>query len=308
MTRPTTLVVTLATFLVGGLAGLSGSSVALTPLAPQQQPTFRSGTRTVPVYATVLDSDGRLVPGLTKADFEIYDDGKKQDITIFDNQAVPFSAALTLDSSISMEMNLPLVQDAAVQFVIRLAPEDRGVVGFFNSKIQFSPGLTDDRDGLISYIRNNMTRGNSTQLWDALNSAMDQLADTTGRRVVVALTDGGDFGSVLSQDDVMNRAQDEDVMIYAIGIESYYHNGMEWTRTRPGGSFKRLASETGGGYFELKRSAELNSTFTRVIQELHSQYALGFSPQTTDGKTHKLEVKLVKRGLTARARKNYVAK
>lgn len=94
-----------------------------------------------------------------------------------------------------MEMNLPLVQEAAVQFVIRLSPEDKGVVGFFNSKIQFSPGLTNDRDNLTSYIRNNMQRGNSTRLWDATDGAMEQLADVTGRRVVVALTDGGDFGS-----------------------------------------------------------------------------------------------------------------
>jgi hypothetical protein len=92
---------------------------------PQQQPTFRSGTRTVPVYATVLDSDGRLMPGLEQGDFEVYDNGKKQVVTLFDNKPVPFSAALTLDSSISMEMNLPFMQEAATQFVIRLSPEDR---------------------------------------------------------------------------------------------------------------------------------------------------------------------------------------
>lgn len=300
----------LALTTAGIVAGILSLSAAPGDPAPgQQQPTFKSGTRTVPVYATVFDAEGRLVPGLVEADFEIYDNGKKQAVTIFDNKPIPFSAALTLDSSISMEMNLSFMQEAAVQFVIRLAPDDRCVVGFFNSKIQFSPGLTNDRDGLISYIRNDMSRGNSTRLWDAMDAAMGELADVAGRRVVVVLTDGDDLGaSSRSNNDVLERAQREDVMIYTVGIESYYHNGERWTLSRPGGAFKRLASETGGGFFELKKSAELNSTFTRVIQELHSQYVLGFSPQVLDGKSHKIEVRLTKPGMKARARASYIAK
>jgi len=296
---------------VAGIVGgaLAVSAAVHSPAVPQQQPTFKSGTRTVPVYASVFDAEGRLVPGLEQADFEIYDNGKKQTLTIFDNKPIPFAAALTLDSSISMEMNLPFMQDAAVQFVIRLAPDDRCIVGFFNSKINFSPELTNDRDSLISYIRNNMTRGNSTRLWDGVDAAMDQLKDETTRRVVVALTDGDDLGaSERNYGEILERAQREDVMLYTIGIESYYHNGERWTLSRPGAPFRRLASETGGGFFELKKSAELNSTFTRVIQELHSQYVLGFSPQVLDGKSHKLEVRLAKPGLKARARASYIAK
>jgi Ca-activated chloride channel family protein len=273
-----------------------------------QQPTFKSGTRTVPVYATVFDAENRLVPGLEESDFEIYDNGKKQAIAIFDNKPIPFASALTLDSSISMEMNLPFMQEAATQFVIRLAPDDRCVVGFFNSKINFSPELTGDRDSLVSYIRNNMTRGNSTRLWDAMDAAMDQVKDQTMRRVVVALTDGDDAGaSERKYGEVLDRAHREDVMLYTVGIESRYHNGERWTVSRPGGSFKRLAEETGGGFFLLAKSAELNSTFTKVIQELHSQYVLAFTPQVLDGKSHKLEVRLTKPGLKARARSTYIA-
>jgi Ca-activated chloride channel family protein len=303
-TANTRMTVTVAG-IVGGVLALSAAAGAV----DQQQPTFKSGTRTVPVYASVFDPEGRLVPGLEQGDFEIYDNGKKQTLTIFDNKPIPFSAALTLDSSISMEMNLPFMQDAAVQFVIRLAPDDRCIVGFFNSKISFSPELTNDRDSLISYIRNNMTRGNSTRLWDGVDAAMDQLKDETTRRVVVALTDGDDLGaSNRNYGEILERAQREDVMLYTIGIESYYHNGERWTLSRPGAPFRRLASETGGGFFELKKSAELNTTFTRVIQELHSQYVLGFSPQVLDGKSHKLEVRLAKPGLKARARASYIAK
>jgi Ca-activated chloride channel family protein len=169
--------------------------------------------------------------------------------------------------------------------------------------------LTNDRDSLTSFIRNNMTRGNSTRLWDGVDAAMDQLAEVTGRRVVVALTDGDDLGaSSHTYGDVLERAQREDVMLYTIGIESNYHNGERWTTSRPGGSFRRLASETGGGFYQLEKTAELNSTFTRVIQELRSQYVLGFTPQVLDGKSHKLEVRLTKPGLKARARASYLAK
>lgn len=291
-------------------AALSATVVAHQQQAqPPQQPTvFRAATRTVPVYATVTDPNGRFVPDLQRADFEIYDNGKKQEVTIFENEIVPFSAVLTLDTSISMTMSIEFVQEAAAQFVIRMLPEDTAAVGFFNSKVRFSPGLTSDRDVLTSYIRNNMQFGNQTRLWDAFDGALDHLRDATGRRVIVALTDGADFGSERSGGDVLSRAQAEDVMIYAIGIESRFHNNEQWTVTRPGGSFRKMATETGGAFFELKKTAELNSTFSRVVQELHSQYLLGFTPTNLDGKEHKLEIKVTKPGLNARARKTYVAK
>lgn len=288
-------------------ACLLAAAVTATALA-QQQPVFRSGTRTVPVYATVTDRDGRLVPELTQADFEIYDNGKKQPITIFDDEIVPFSAVLALDTSASMTLNIEFVQDAAAQFVIRMLPQDAAAVGFFNSKVRFSPGLSSDRDGLVRYIRNEMQYGNETRLWDAVDAALDHLNEATGRRVVVALTDGEDWGSSRGNGEVLDRAQREDVMVYAIGIESTFHNGERWTTTRPGGSFRKMATETGGGYFELKKTADLNTTFSRVVQELHSQYLIGFAPTTLDGKEHKLEVKVTKPGLNVRARKTYVAK
>jgi VWFA-related protein len=276
--------------------------------AAQQQALFKSAVRTVPVYATVTDGDGRLVPDLERGDFEIYDNNRKQEVTIFDNEIVPFSAVLALDTSASMTMNIEFVQEAAVQFVIRMLPEDAAAINYFNSKVRLSPGLSSDRDSLVRYVRNEMQYGNETRLWDAVDASLDHLKDATGRRVVVALTDGDDFGSQRGNGEVLDRAQREDVMVYAIGIESRFHNGLQWTVSRPGGSFRKMATETGGAYFELKKSADLNSTFSRVVQELHSQYLLGFTPAALDGKEHKLEVKVTKPGLNVRARKAYVAK
>jgi len=284
------------------------AAVTAVVTAQQQQPTFRAATRTVPVYATVTDRDGRLVPDLAREHFEIYDNGRKQELTIFENEIVPFSAILALDSSASMTLNIEFVQEAAEQFVIRMLPEDNAAVGFFNSKVRYSPGLTSDRDQLVHYIRNERTVGNSTILWDAFDLALDHLSEATGRRVIVAITDGDDAGSERSGGDVLDRAQREDVMVYAIGMESRFHNGVQWTVSRPGGSFRKMATETGGAYFELKKTADLNSTFSRVVQELHSQYLLGFAPATLDGKEHKLEVKVTRPGLNVRARRTYIAK
>ena len=284
-------------------------ALTVTTTATQQQSTvFRSAIRTVPVYATVLDKDNRFVPELEKGDFEIYDNGKKQEVTIFDNKIVPFSAVLALDTSISMTMSIEFVQDAAAQFVIRMLPEDSAAIGFFNSKVRFSPGLSSDRDALARYIRNDMQFGNETRLWDAFDGALERLGEATGRRVIVALTDGADFGSEHSGGEVLDRAQREDVMVYAIGIESRFFDGEKPVVTRPGGSFRKMATETGGAFFELKKTADLNTTFSRVVQELHSQYLLGFTPTTLDGKEHKLEIKVTKPGLTARARRTYIAK
>jgi Ca-activated chloride channel family protein len=105
----------------------------------------------------------------------------------------------------------------------------------------------------------------------------------------------------------MDRAREKDIMIYGVGFVSEYFNGQHRVRSQPDRGLKKLAEDTGGGYFELKKTADLNETFTRVAQELHSQYVLGFSPETQDGKVHKLEVRVKKAGMTARARKSYVA-
>ena len=274
----------------------------------QQQPTFRSGAKTVAIFATVLSSDGRLVPGLEAGDFEVLDNGKPVELTLFDNEVTPFTATLALDTSVSMTANIGRVQEAAEQFVIRMLPEDRAAVGYFNDQIFFSPRFTSDRDALSKYIRTEMRFGNGTVLWDAIDASIDRLEVVEGRKVVVALTDGDDYGSRTGFGDLRNRARDEEVMVYSIGFASDYFNGVSRVKSKPSSNLKKLAQETGGGFFELKKTDDLNATFTRVIQELHSQYALAFMPAVLDGKVHKLEVRVKKPGMTARARQNYVAK
>jgi VWFA-related protein len=124
---------------------------------------------------------------------------------------------------------------------------------------------------------------------------------------VLVFTDGEDTASKLGRGEALDRAREEDVMIYSIGIENIYFDGQKRVMSRPDRGLKGLSEETGGGYFLLKKTDELGATFTRVAQELHSQYLLGFSPALLDGKVHKLEVKVKKQGMSARARKTYIA-
>jgi Ca-activated chloride channel homolog len=285
-------------------AFILGVSVAL----GAQQPTFRSGTQTVPLYITVTDSAGRLVPNLTKEDFTILDNGVPQEISVFDNTVRPITSVVMLDTSGSMTLNLDLMKAAAEQFVLRLLPEDKAIVGAFNNKVEFAnTGFTNDRDDLTSAIRE-LDYGNATRLWDAIDLSLEQLQGIDGRRVVVVFTDGDDQGSSSSQGKVIDRSRADEVMIYAIGLESVYMGAPgRMVRTRPAGGLRRIADETGGGYFELTKSADLAPAFTRVAQELHSQYVIGFAPAQLDGRMHKLAVRLKQPGLTARARRSYQA-
>jgi Ca-activated chloride channel homolog len=278
----------------------------LAGIARQQEPTFRAGTQIVPVYATVTDSQGRLVPSLEQDAFTILDNGKPQEITFFQNDVTPFTVVVMMDYSASMTANLELLEAAAEQFLLRLLPEDKGQVGAFSDKIQLSGTFTSDRDDLIGAI-NELQFGNPTRLWDAVDTSMEELKGVEGRKVVLVFTDGDDTASRIGMGDVLDRAREEEVMVYAIGLQSEFFNGQRVVRSRPDRSLRRLAEETGGGYFELQKTAELAPTFTRVAQELHSQYTLGFAPGTLDGREHKLEVRSKQPGTSVRARRSYIA-
>lgn len=271
-----------------------------------QQPTFRTGTRTVALYATVLDSQGRLVPDLVEEDFAIFDNDKPQPIDVFVKEVQPITVIVMLDTSASMTGNLKLLGQAAEQFLLRMLPIDKGMVGAFNDKIEFSPAtFTSDRDVLIRALHH-LDFGNPTRLYDAIAASMDRMHKIDGRRVVLVFTDGDDTGSQANSGSVLEQARREEVMIYAIGLRSDYFNGARQVRSKPDSGLKRLAEETGGGYFELDHTSDLAPTFTRVAQELHSQYLLGFTPTTLDGKVHRITVR-AKPGMVVRARRSYVA-
>jgi VWFA-related protein len=310
--------------------------VALGVVAAGAQAPFKSGALTVAVYTTVTDDSGHIVADLDKDKFEIYDDGKPQTITTFASDIQPITVVMMLDRSGSMVGNFALVQKAAETFVERLLPADKARIGSFSNRVEVDPQtFTSSKQEMLQILQTELQDSGPTPLWNAVGVGMTALLHVEGRRVVLVFTDGMDSpmngsSNNLTLKTVTKRADEEDVMVYAIGLassEGGFHPGGYGGGGRGYGGYgggrgggrragftdhpdpglQALAAASGGGYFELTRTADLASTFARVADELHRQYLLGFVPQKNDGKSHKLEVRVKGEGLTARARKSYVA-
>ena len=197
---------------------------------------------------------------------------------------------------------------AADELLMRLSLADKGLVGGFNDKITFRPagGFT----GSVELLQNGLKQlpvGYPTRLYDALGQTIERLETTRGRRAIVVLTDGDDNSSKLDAGEIEKRARIAEVAIYGIGIVIEYMTEQRRIRSSPGRDLKNLCAESGGTMPVSKKSVEWGLAFARIAEELHSQYAIGSSPQAVDRKVHKLDVKLKKPGLTARPRKSYVA-
>jgi len=288
----------------------------------QQAPVFRTAGDVVPVYVTVTDRSDRLVTTLTRDHFQVFDNGKPQPITLFDNTPQPIRLVVMLDVSGSMLGNLPILRAACEQLFARLRPGDLARVGSFGHDITISPAFTANRVELVSALPTDIAYDAPTPLWRALDQAMTSLSGEKERKVVLVLSDGKDgapfkFGEkFLSQLEIVDRAQREEVMIYAIGLRSRgvpraigpgANLGAMMAADLPDPGLGTVAVDTGGGYLEIQPRDDLGAAFARVADELHSQYLLGFAPPARDGKRHKIEVKLTTRDLKPRARKNYVA-
>jgi Ca-activated chloride channel family protein len=282
--------------------------IALVLAVPVAAQKIKVTTESVPVYVTVTDAEKRLVPDLVLEDFEVLDNGKPQTVNVFENKPTPITTVVMIDTSGSMTASLGLVKDGAEQFLLRLLPMDKAQVGEFSDKIKFHPGnFIDDRDRLVYLLKNELDFGYPTRLYDAVDESLERLEPMEGRKVVLVFTDGDDTSSKVGLGKVMDRARVKDIMVYAIGLENVYFNGQQRVRSSPDRGLKKLAEDTGGGFFLLKKTTDLGDTFTRVAQELHSQYVLGFSPEALDGRIHKLDVRVKKAGMNARARKTYIA-
>src|SRR5580765_1524177 len=227
--------------IAGGLLfalAASGAGVAA------QQPTFRSGTQVVSLFTTVLDAENRLVPDLVQQDFEVLDNDKPQSLVVFRSENLPITAVVMLDTSGSMTGTISLLKSAAEQFLIRLLPDDKAAVGAFNDKIELNAGFTNNRDKLVTQVKD-LDYGNGTRLFDAISESLDALKGIEGRRVILVFTDGDDTSSHVGRGTVLDRARDEEVMVYAIGLQSEYFDGARMVRTRPDSSLRKLADETG---------------------------------------------------------------
>ena len=280
-----------------------------------QKTVFKSAVEMVPLTVTVTDTKGKYVSGLAGSDFEVFEDGVRQDVSFFTRDPVPLSVALLIDCSASMTEKLPVAQEAASRFVAALRPEDLGQVVQFNDRLTVLQDFTESHAALDKAIRSTQASG-TTVLYTALYVSLKQLArqanpDAPRRRAIVLLTDGEDTASVVADEQVLELARQTDVGIYIISLRP------DRPLERQGQAFGEashfvasLARDTGGEVYVPSALSELNNVYGRVADELRSQYTLGYvsSNVRRDGKWRRIVVRTpIHADLQVRHRVGYYA-
>ena len=279
------------------IAAAIGASIA--PTSVQQQPAFRAETQTVAVYATVTDARGSLITNLKASDFQIDDDSHKRPIAVFKSDVQSITVAIMLDRSPSLFPVAQRSQDAVSAFTRCFIAGDRACLGTFSQVVSLDPTWSSDRDALLKHLGDDVPWPAGTAMWDAIDAARVALEREADRRVILMVSDGADNCSRLDPRDVQIGLIKDDVMVYAVGFRG--REGLDAS------DLSGLARATGGFSFELKPADDLTATMQHIADELHRQYVLGFTPVALDGRTHRIDVKVGKPGVTVRARRSYIA-
>ena len=288
-------------------------------LSEQQPPTiFRSSASLVALNVTVTDGS-KLVTGLSRDDFEVYEDGVQQELRFFEASAVPMDVILLLDTSSSMRDKMGTVHDAARGFMQMLRPEDRGAVVAFNDDVRVLQDLTSDRAAIEAAISAAVAKG-STSLNNAIYIALKtfgRAARDTGevrRQAIAVLSDGEDTSSLLTAEDVVALARKTGVNIYTIALQSQFASAREASPRRYFSeseySLKTLAKETGALSFFPSGVHELKDVYQTIATELESQYSIGYAPSNSraDGRFRRIVVRVTADpSFRPRARVGYVA-
>jgi Ca-activated chloride channel homolog len=282
-------------------------------LYAQNRPSFRAGVELVLLNVSVTDSSDRHISNLSADDFSIFEDNRPQELSFFSPANSALAVSLLLDTSSSMEERMPLTQRAATDFVGKLRPGDVAEVIDFDSKVEVLQPFTGDR-GLLETAIQRTRAGGSTALYNAVYIALRQLdkmkpleGDEIRRQVMVVLSDGEDTSSLVTFDELLDAAKRSQTAIYTIGL------GLEEEPPRATltGKFtlQRLAQETGGQLFAAKQAAELSNVYSRIADELTSQYVLGYlsSNVRRDGGWRSTTVRVRRPGLQVRTRPGYYA-
>jgi Ca-activated chloride channel family protein len=286
-------------------------AVAGAVVARGQGQRIRSGIELVSLNVTVIDGSGRYSIDLTEPDFEVYEDGAKQTLTFFSRTQQPIALALLLDTSASMDERMGIAQEAAIGFARQLHKEDQAEVIDFDSQVRILQEFTNDSVALEKAIRQTTPNG-STSLYNALYIALKALkkvkAETTSdirRQAIVLLSDGDDTSSLIEFDQVLDLAKRSETVIYSIGLRQGEIARREFKEAEF--VLKQLSSETGGRAYFPTDARELQKIYQSIWDELSSQYALAYSSSNPkrDGAWRRVQVRVVKPGLTARTKLGY---
>jgi hypothetical protein len=301
--------------------------MALAAAVGQGAVGFRVTVDTVAVYATVRQSDGSFVRSLEKADFEVFDNGKRREITTFSNEVEPISLAVLIDRSSSLEKQAASINIAAEAAIKTLLPGDRVSI---NSLSWDCLALTLDQPASLAMLRSPMQGDIGTPLWAGLDRILASLEKEPGRRAILLFSDGYDnfllqtsyLGSpggdrsgpftwagpchvptsgspYATLQQVQQRIGRDGPAVFVVSVDG--DNGRADVA-----QLSSLAHDSGGALYSLKDGGA-RSALAGIGQMLHNEYLLGFVPAVFDGKVHDIGVRVRRPGLVVQARKTFVA-
>jgi len=272
------------------------------------QATLRVTVDLVNVLFTVTDSGGRLVTNLSKEDFVVEEDGKKQEIAYFSKEvSLPLTMAVLIDTSPSVEPVLGLEKQTANEFLQSvLRKEDLALIMNFDRSVSLIQDFTSDIRRLNKAI-SSVAIGSGTSVHDAVFLACDEkLKQETGRKAIILISDGGDTTSKLKIKEAIESAQRADVIIYAISnrVGGFFYGGYG----ADDGTLKKYAETTGGKAFFPSKPQDFKKAFDAIQEELRSQYSLAYNSSNSakDGSYRTLKIALPnQKSLKVRAKKGY---
>ena len=285
--------------LTGAFAGALGAAA----FASSNAPVFKADIELVNVAVTITDRQRHFVTGLGEKDFEVYEDGAPQDLTLFTHQRLPVSLAILLDTSQSMMVRLTQAQTAAARFVRTLTSDDEAQIVAFNDKARIVQDFTSDQAALMGAIQNTRASG-ATALYNALYVALKDLqprrrADQLRRMAVVVLSDGEDTASLINDEQVLSLARTSGIAVYGISLTSPLPPSVTLGKdaSLPRYFFTALSRDTGGQAHFLQGISQLPGVYDELAEELRSQYNLGYVSNNgrRDGRWRNIQVRLLSR-------------
>lgn len=266
----------------------------------------------VVLNAAVTEPDGKIVSGLKKSQFRVFEDGKEQEINFFQAEEVPFAVAILIDSSGSMtvrESNITfervrVARAAAVSFLDYLRPDDLAAIYKFDSKVEQIRDFSSNSyapDSIFDIKANGMTVLN-----DAVYKAAEELAKREEKRkAIIVLSDGGDTRSRYSDEKALKMAIAAQTTIYTIDISTH----AERTRFQNTKVLKNFAEKSGGRFVSAQNGQALREVLKNLADELRTQYTLSYNPtnEAKDGKWREIELRVARPNLIIRTRKGYHA-
>jgi Ca-activated chloride channel homolog len=256
---------------------------------------YRVRVNRVLVNVTVTDPYDRIVTGLDKSNFTIYDDKVRQRILSFNTTDAPISVGLVFDSSGSMADKIQKSKEAALQFFQTSNPQDEFMVIDFNERPNLISGFTSRFHNLqdrLLFVK----AGGRTALLDAIYLGMEEMKKaTTDRKALLVISDGGENHSRYTVRDIKEMVKESDVQIYAIGVFEPLASRDRTPEEAAGpGLLSDLANMTGGRMFSVEDPDELPDIAEKISMELRNEYVVGYDPSNMidDGKWHRIKVKV----------------